>query len=69
MGRDDHPLRKRRDELELRLVDVAERAGVSIGLLSMLEGGYTPNRNSATLERVAAAVASSVERLWPEQGS
>jgi len=68
MGREDHPLRKRREELELRLVDVAERAGVSTPLISMIEGGYTPGKRS-TLERVAAAVESTVKDIWPEETS
>lgn len=66
MGREDHPLRKRRRELDLRLIDVAQRAGVSTPLISMMEGGYEPSKR-ATLERVARAVESTVHDIWPQK--
>jgi predicted transcriptional regulator len=66
MGREDHPLRKRRRALNLRLVDVAQRAGVSTPLISMMEGGYEPSKRS-TLERVARAVESTVDDIWPQE--
>lgn len=65
MGREDHPLRKQREKLGLRLVDVAQRAGVSTPLISMIEGGYTPTKLK-TLTNVAAAVELRVEDIWPE---
>jgi len=67
MGAEDHPLRIRRENLRLRLVDVARRAGVSTPLVSMLENGYLPKKR-ASLELVAAAVDATVEDLWPTEG-
>jgi transcriptional regulator with XRE-family HTH domain len=61
--RPQSPLRKERRAQELRLADVAERAGISIGLLSMIENGY---RSTASVRsRIAAALERPEEVLFP----
>lgn len=58
-------LRAQRERLGLRLIDVARRANVSTGFLSMVETGYTPRRSRSSLERVAAAVELDADVIWP----
>jgi transcriptional regulator with XRE-family HTH domain len=61
----EHPLTKRRRELELRLVDVSARCGVSVGLLSQMEHKYVPKKS--TRRRVADALSTDLDTLWPEE--
>lgn len=58
-------LKRQREKLGLRLVDVAERARVSTPFVSMLETGYQPRRRRTSLERVASAVEMDAEEIWP----
>lgn len=58
------PAKQARKALDLRLCDVAERAGCSIGLVSMVESGYIPP--AATRGRIAKALGQGTEKLWPE---
>jgi transcriptional regulator with XRE-family HTH domain len=58
------PLRAARQARELRLRDVAERAGCSVSLVSMVENGYRPSLN--VRERIAVAVGASAGSFWPE---
>lgn len=67
MGSETRPLstcKRTRLDLELRLVDVAERAGVSVGYLSMCESGYIPK--AAVRERIAKALGCEAAGIWPE---
>ena len=48
-----------------RLVDVAERAGISPGYLSMIENGLVPQRKSMR-ERIARAHDKQPADLWGE---
>lgn len=57
------PLRDARLDQGLRLKDVADGAGVSIGLVSTMEGGYVPPL--VTQERVAGALGASSGSFWP----
>ena len=52
--------RTARDE---RLVDVAERAGISVSYLSMIENGLVPKLD--TRVKVAAALEEAETELWP----
>lgn len=56
-------LKQQRRAQGLRLADVAQDAGCSISLVSMVESGYmagTPARAS-----IAAAVGASLGSFWP----
>lgn len=58
-----HSARRLREEQDLRLVQVAERAGISPGMLSRLEtGGATPSLE--TIVSLAAALGVSVAQLF-----
>lgn len=57
-------IRKRRKELELTLSTVATAAGWSVPYLSELERGVkTPALNTATLERLGAALDLDIDRV------
>jgi transcriptional regulator with XRE-family HTH domain len=57
------PLKQARTDLDLRLVDVAEKAGCSVSLVSMTESGYVPPLD--TRARIACAVGASAGSFWP----
>ena len=64
---EDRPVSKvraARQQQGLRLVDLAEKANVAVGYLSMIENGYRPKLK--VRERVAKALGSTVDELWPE---
>lgn len=46
----------------LRLVDVAERAGCSVSLVSMVESGYVCGEGARAA--IAAAVGASYGQFW-----
>lgn len=65
--RHQSPVRAERQAQGLRLKDVAEQAGCSISLVSMVESGYWP-----TLERrdaIARALGASAGSFWNGNGS
>lgn len=64
-ARDINPVRLRREELGLLLVELAHAIGRSPAMLSMVEGGYCPKRTSQV--KIAAALATTPEALWPEE--
>lgn len=57
-------VRARRHEKGLLLVELAKAAKVAVGYLSMIENGYLPKREIR--KRLAAALDTTVEELWPE---
>src|SRR5947208_3332983 len=59
-------LRNARRERKWAQGQLAERAGVSVSVVSYLENGYRPP-HAATREAVAAAFGLSVGALFPEQ--
>lgn len=61
-GRPESPLRRDRLEQGKRLVDVAEGAGCSTGLVSMVESGYIPS--PAMQQGIAGALGASVGSYW-----
>lgn len=58
------PLRTARKEQELTLATVAERAGISVSYVSMIESGYVPPAPIRTV--LAKAVDRPEASLWPE---
>ncbi len=62
-ARDVNPIRVRREEQGMLLIELAQRIGRSAAMLSMVEGGYCPKR--ATQVKIAAALSTTPEALWP----
>lgn len=60
-------VREARKALDLRLIDVAETAGMSVSHISMIEHGYTPAR--ASREKLSKALGVEPGQLWPEEYS
>lgn len=60
------PVKREREAQGLRLVDLADRAQMSISHISMIEHGYVPAK--ATREKLAKALDAKPEELWPEVG-
>lgn len=71
VARDTNPIRQRREELGLLVVELGQqvqrRDGRPIGasLVSMIEGGFVPQRQ--TQVKIAAALDTTPERLWPHE--
>ena len=59
------PVKEARTALGLRLIDVAEQAGMSVSHISMIEHGYTPAK--ASREKLAKALGVEPTQLWPEE--
>lgn len=59
-------LKQARKALNLRLVDVAAKAGCAVSLVSMAEHGYRPGPRSQSA--IAAAVGASSGSFWPATG-
>ena len=62
---DDSPLRQARLAQAKRLRDVAEEAGCSTGLVSMVERGGPASER--VRQRMAQAVGASLGSFWPER--
>lgn len=58
-------LKAKRHELGLRLVDVAQKAGCAVSLVSMAEHGYRPGPRAQ--QAIAAAVGASSGSFWPQE--
>ena len=64
-ARDVNPLRMRREELGMLLTELAAKIERSAAMVSMCEGGYVPKRG--TQVKLAAALSTTPEALWPEE--
>jgi predicted transcriptional regulator len=64
-ARDTNLVRKRREELQIKLVDLAARAKCSAPLISMIEGGLVPQLS--TMVKVADALDTTPIALWPDE--
>lgn len=62
-ARDINPIRVRREEQGMLLIELAAKIERSPAMLSMCEGGFVPRR--ATQVQIAAALATTPEALWP----
>lgn len=65
IARDRNPVRRRREQLGMLLVELAEKTGRSPGLISHIEGGYVPKL--ATMLKIADALRTTPDALWPEE--
>ena len=59
------PVKEARKELGLRLIDVADKARMSVSHISMIEHGYTPAK--ASREKLARALDGEPADFWPEE--
>jgi transcriptional regulator with XRE-family HTH domain len=64
-ARDVSLVRLRREELDMKLVELAEQAGCHAAMLSMCEGGFVPQAD--TREKIAAALSTTPGALWPQE--
>lgn len=59
----DHPIRAARKRRGERLADVAEKAGISVSYLSMIENGLHAGLDLRV--KIAAALEEAETELWP----
>jgi len=64
-ARDVNPVRQRREELQMRLVDLARESNCHAAMISMTEGGYVPGVESRA--RIADALDTTAQSLWPQE--
>jgi len=63
--RDINRVRNRREEKGMLLKELAGAINRSAAMLSHVEGGFVPKR--ATQVKIAAALDTTPEQLWPEE--
>lgn len=57
-------IKKIRKEREMRLIDVAEKSGISVGYLSHLENGSRSNPSIDVMEKISFALRKSVAEVF-----
>jgi len=60
-------IKKIRKEREMRLIDVAEKSGISVGYLSHLENGSRANPSIEVMENISFALRKSVAEVFFEE--
>jgi transcriptional regulator with XRE-family HTH domain len=65
--RDMSLVRARREELEMRLIDLAAALGRNAAFVSNMEGGFVPG--SSRRAQVAEVLKTTPEALWPGEYS
>lgn len=60
-------IKKIRKEREMRLIDVAEKSGISVGYLSHLENGSRSNPSIDVMEKISFALLKSVTEVFFEE--
>lgn len=60
-------IKKIRKEREMRLIDVAEKSGISVGYLSHLENGSRSNPSIGVMENISFALRKSVAEVFFEE--
>jgi transcriptional regulator with XRE-family HTH domain len=63
--RDENPVRLRREELGMRLIDLAGALNRNAAFVSNMEGGFVPS--AARRDQVAKVLGTTPELLWPEE--
>lgn len=64
-ARDINRIRLRREERGMLLKELADEIGRSPAMVSMVEGGFVCKRS--TQVKIAAALDTTPEALWPEE--
>lgn len=62
-ARDTNPVRLRREEQGMLLIELADRIGRSPSLVSVIEGGFVPAL--PTMVQIADALDTTPFALWP----
>lgn len=57
-------IKKIRKEREMRLIDVAEKSGISVGYLCHLENGSRANPSIGVMESISFALRKSVAEVF-----
>lgn len=65
MSSETGSFRDARKAQNLRLKDVADRAGMSTGMVSMIENGLKPSRTTA--KRMAEAIGRDPGEFWEQR--
>ena len=60
-------IKKIRKEREMRLIDVAEKSGISVGYLSHLENGSRANPSRAVMENISLALNRRIAEVFFEE--
>lgn len=60
-------IKKIRKAREMRLIDVAEKSGISVGYLSHLENGSRSNPSIDVMEKISFALLKSVTEVFFEE--
>ena len=60
-------VKKFRKEREMRLIDLAEKSGISVGYLSHLENGSRANPSREVMESIAFALRKSAAEVFFEE--
>ena len=60
-------LRKKRKELNLRMIDVALKSGVGISTIWLIEQGYDQRVSIKTKRKIATALNLSINELFGNQ--
>lgn len=64
-ARDESRVRQRREQLGLRLIDLAAELGRNAAFVSNMEGGFVPSHDRRV--QVATKLQTTAEDLWPEE--
>ena len=64
-ARDQNRVRRRREQLDMLLVELAKEIGRSPAFVSVMEGGFVPAESRR--QQVATALATTPQALWPEE--
>ena len=62
---DTNPMRLRREELGMLLIELARKVERSPAFISSVEHGFVPKMHSR--DKLAAALSTTPEALWPEE--
>lgn len=64
-ARDVNPVRLRREQLDMMLIELAKQSSCHAAMISMVEGGFVPGADSRA--RIAQALDTSPQALWPQE--
>jgi ribosome-binding protein aMBF1 (putative translation factor) len=65
VARDTSLVRIRREELGMKLTELADKLERNASFVSMMEGGFVPHH--ARRVQVAAVLDTTPEKLWPQE--
>ena len=63
--RDTNPVKARREQQSMLMVELADKISKSPAMVSMVEGGFYPQ--ASTQQKIAEALGSTREELFPAE--